>query len=98
MNEQRFNYTKSENRSDYSGEEWKMIDWEKAEEYINRLQLRIVKAVEKGKWNLVKRLQYLLTNSFYAKAMAGKKVIREEKRLGLTKFYGQQIDKGIKQL
>ncbi len=75
MNEQRFNYAQSENRSNYSEEQrWENINWEKAEEYVNRLQLRIVKAVQRGRWNLVRRLQYLLINSFYAKALAVKKV------------------------
>ncbi|HEY0222649.1 MAG TPA: reverse transcriptase N-terminal domain-containing protein [Lactovum miscens] len=75
MNEQRFNYAQSENRSNYSEEQkWESINWEKAEEYVNRLQLRIVKAVQGAKWNLVKRIQYLLSNSFYAKALAVKKV------------------------
>ncbi|SHL01833.1 group II intron reverse transcriptase/maturase [Hespellia stercorisuis] len=53
---------------------WSDIDWKTAYEYVNRLQIRIVKATEKKNWNLVKRLQYLLTNSFYAKALAVKKV------------------------
>lgn len=75
MNEQRFNDAESENSSNYSEDsKWDSINWEKAEEYVNRLQLRIVKAVENKKWNLVKRLQYLLTNSYYAKALAVKKV------------------------
>ena len=75
MNEQRFNDAKSENCLDYSDDKkWEAIDWNIAEEYINRLQLRIVKAVETGSWNLVKRLQYLLTHSFYAKALSVKKV------------------------
>ena len=54
--------------------QWKDINWKKAEEYVKRLQIRIVKAVKKNKWNLVKRLQHLLTNSFYAKALAIKQV------------------------
>lgn len=54
---------------------WKMIDWEKAKENVNRLQSRIVKAVKRKKWNLVKRLQYLLAKSFYAKILAVKKVV-----------------------
>ncbi|MBV4417393.1 group II intron reverse transcriptase/maturase [Clostridium tyrobutyricum] len=75
MNELRFNCTKSENHSNYSYEKgWSSIDWAIAEEYVNRLQLRIVKAVKKGNWNLVKRLQYLITNSFYAKVLAVRKV------------------------
>lgn len=54
---------------------WKNINWIIAESYVNRLQVRIVKAVQKDKWRLVKRLQKLVTNSFYAKAIAVKRVI-----------------------
>ncbi len=53
---------------------WKEIDWKQAEMYVNRLQVRIVKAVQANKWRLVKRLQKLTTNSFYAKALAVKRV------------------------
>ncbi|WP_288861729.1 group II intron reverse transcriptase/maturase [uncultured Bacteroides sp.] len=55
--------------------QWNQIDWEKAEEQVNRLQVRIVKATLEQKWRLVKRLQYLMTNSFYAKALAVKRVV-----------------------
>ena len=55
--------------------QWNQIDWKKAEELVNRLQIRIVKATLEKKWRLVKRLQYLMTNSFYAKALAVKRVI-----------------------
>ena len=54
---------------------WKQINWEQAETYINRLQIRIVKAVQENKWRLVTRLQYLITHSFYGKALAVKRVI-----------------------
>jgi len=54
--------------------QWKSINWSEAEKFVNRIQVRIVKAVGKKKWNLVKRLQYLLTHSFYAKALAIKRV------------------------
>lgn len=54
--------------------QWKTIDWKKAEKEVNRLQARIVKATQQKDWNSVKRLQYLLTHSFYAKALAVKKV------------------------
>lgn len=75
MNEQSFNDAECENRSNYSDEKkWDSINWVKAEEYVNRLQLRIVKAVKSKNWNLVKRFQYLLTNSYYAKVLAVKKV------------------------
>ena len=50
--------------------QWKNIDWHKAEREVNRLQIRIVKATQQKDYNAVKRLQYLLTHSFYAKALA----------------------------
>lgn len=54
--------------------QWKNIDWKKARMFVNRIQIRITKAVRSEKFNLVKRLQYLLTHSFYAKALAVKRV------------------------
>ena len=54
--------------------QWKSIDWKKAETEVNRLQARIAKAAQEKKWNTVKRLQYLLTHSYYAKALAVRKV------------------------
>lgn len=54
---------------------WSQIDWNKAKKYVNRLQIRIVKATLENKWRLIKRLQYLITHSFYAKAIAIKRVI-----------------------
>ena len=54
--------------------QWKSINWNKAEIYVNRLQVRIAKATQDKKWNTVKRLQYLLTHSYYAKALAVRKV------------------------
>jgi RNA-directed DNA polymerase len=50
--------------------QWSNIDWKKVEKLVNRLQLRITKAVKEGKRYLVKRLQYLLTHSYYAKLLA----------------------------
>lgn len=55
--------------------QWKNIDWHKAEQEVNRLQIRIVKATQQKDYNAVKRLQYLLTHSFYAKALAVKRVV-----------------------
>lgn len=54
---------------------WQDINWNAAEAYVNRLQVRIVKAVQENKWRLVKRLQKLLCNSFYAKALTVKRVV-----------------------
>lgn len=56
--------------------QWNDINWKMVEEHVNRLQTRIAKAVKQGKWYLVKRLQYLLTHSFYAKLLAVKRVTR----------------------
>lgn len=54
--------------------QWETIDWERVEYYVNRLQTRIAKATAKGDNNKAKRLQYLLTHSFSAKAYAVRKV------------------------
>lgn len=54
--------------------QWENIDWKKVEKHVNRLQVRIAKAVKNSIWHLVKRLQYLLTHSFYAKLLAVRKV------------------------
>lgn len=56
------------------------IDWHKAEREVNRLQIRIVKATQQKDYNAVKRLQYLLTHSFYAKALAVKRVVTNDGR------------------
>src|SRR3989304_6506433 len=57
-------------------DQWENMDWKEVEEHVNRLQARIAKAVKDGIWHLVKRLRYLLTNSFYAKLLAVRKVIQ----------------------
>lgn len=54
--------------------QWESIDWIQVQKYVNRLQVRIAKATVVGNRNKVKRLQYLLTHSFYAKAYAVRKV------------------------
>ncbi|SNQ61007.1 group II intron reverse transcriptase/maturase [Candidatus Methanoperedens nitratireducens] len=51
-------------------DQWNNINWKKVEKLVNRLQVRITKAVKEDKWYLVKRLQYLLTHSYYAKLLA----------------------------
>jgi len=50
--------------------QWDNINWKEVEKLVNRLQIRITKAVNKSKWYLVKRLQYMLTHSYYAKLLA----------------------------
>ena len=53
---------------------WEEIDWQKARAYVKKLQMRIVKAQKRGHYSKVKSLQWLLTHSFYAKALAVKRV------------------------
>ena len=54
--------------------QWETIDWKNAEKQVNRIQVRIAKAAIKDDKNKIKRLKYLLTHSFYAKAIAVKRV------------------------
>jgi RNA-directed DNA polymerase len=59
-------------------QKWKTINWHQVEKSVNKLQTRITKAVLQNKWNLVKRLQYLLTHSYYAKLMAVRRVTQNK--------------------
>lgn len=76
MNDNTSTTAKAERLSDSKNLEfqWKSINWNEAETYVNRLQVRIAKATQDRKWNTVKRLQYLLTHSYYAKALAVRKI------------------------
>jgi RNA-directed DNA polymerase len=58
--------------------DWHAIDWQKAHENVRRLQARIVKATQEGKWGKVKALQRLLTHSFSAKVLAVKRVTENQ--------------------
>jgi RNA-directed DNA polymerase len=58
--------------------QWANVGWNKVEKHVNRLQTRITKAVKEQKWYLAKRLQYLLTHSFYAKLLAVKRVTQNK--------------------
>ena len=60
--------------------QWESIDWTQVQKDVNRLQSRIAKATVKGNMNKVKRLQYLLTHSFHAKAYAVKRVTSNKGR------------------
>jgi RNA-directed DNA polymerase len=53
---------------------WDSINWLKCEMAVKKLQARIVKAQKEGKHGKVKSLQWVLTHSFYAKALAVKRV------------------------
>ncbi len=58
--------------------QWKDINWKTVTDDVNRLQVRITKAVNQGKRHSVKRLQYLLTHSFCSKLLAIKKVTQNK--------------------
>ncbi|MFH0974952.1 MAG: group II intron reverse transcriptase/maturase [Spirochaetota bacterium] len=59
---------------------WKHIDWKKAEAIVNRIQVRIVKAIKAGNKNKVRSLQRLLARSFAAKLKAVKRIISNRGR------------------
>jgi RNA-directed DNA polymerase len=58
--------------------EWHAIDWYHAHRNVRRLQARIVKATQEGKWGKVKALQRLLTHSFSGKVLAVKRVTENQ--------------------
>ncbi len=58
--------------------DWKRIDWRKVKANVRRLQARIVKAIEAGRWGKVKALQHLLTHSFSGKALAVRRVTENQ--------------------
>ena len=60
--------------SSYETVQWPDIDWAQCIRNVRRLQMRIVKATQVGRWNKVKALQRLLTGSFSGKALAVKRV------------------------
>ena len=57
---------------------WNAINWQTTHETVRRLQARIVKATQAGKWGKVKALQHLLTHSFSGKALAVKRVTENQ--------------------
>lgn len=59
---------------------WKAINWRKVHREVRRLQIRIAKAVREGRYGRVKALQWLLTRSFFGKALAVKRVVSNRGR------------------
>src|SRR5260221_8654667 len=57
---------------------WHRIDWSAVHRTVRRLQARIVKATQEGRWNKVKALQRLLTHSFSGKALAVRRVTENQ--------------------
>ena len=67
---------------------WNSIDWNKANAYVKKLQMRIVKAHQQGRTGKVKSLQWLLTHSFYGRVLAVKRVTsnKGKKTAGVDKI------------
>lgn len=57
---------------------WHSINWANCEREVRRLQARIVKATQEGRWGKVKALQWLLTHSFAGKAISVKRVTENQ--------------------
>ena len=57
---------------------WHDIDWAKANQVVRRLQVRIVKAVQKGQWRKARRLQRLLVRSFSGRALAVRRITENQ--------------------
>lgn len=49
---------------------WHSINWKKVWRNVRRLQARIVKAIQEGRWHKVRALVYLLTHSYSGRAAA----------------------------
>ncbi len=58
--------------------DWHAIDWRQVNHNVRRLQARIVKATQEGRWGKVKALQRLLTHSFSGKALAVRRVTENQ--------------------
>ena len=53
---------------------WLNFNWKRAEKRVFSLQTRIAEAIKNKRFNKVKVLQRILTNSFAAKALAVRRV------------------------
>jgi RNA-directed DNA polymerase len=58
--------------------DWHAINWQTAHTMVRRLQARLVKATQAGRWGKARALQRLLTHSFSAKVIAVKRVTENQ--------------------
>jgi RNA-directed DNA polymerase len=67
--------------------DWNAINWQIVTRNVKRLQARIVKATQEGRWGKVKALQRLLTHSYSGKVLAVRRVTenRGKKTAGVDK-------------
>lgn len=68
---------------------WKDIDFGTAEYEVKKLQMRIAKAVKENRVGKIKSLQWTLTHSFYAKAIAVKRVTENKGKDNLEYVIGR---------
>ena len=59
-------------------ESWHDINWRQCDKAVRKMQAHIVKATQEGRWRKVKALQWLLTHSRSAKALAVKRVTENQ--------------------
>src|SRR5450756_829159 len=60
--------------------DWRQVDWDQLQRNVRRLQARIVKATQEGRWGKVKALQRLLTHSHSGRLLAVKRVTENQGR------------------
>ena len=58
--------------------DWHAINWRHVHQTVCRLQARIVKAVQDGRWGKVQTLQHLLPHSFSGKVLAVRRVTENQ--------------------
>lgn len=59
-------------------DDWHTADWYRVTRDVRRLQVRIVKATQEGRWNKVRALQRLLTHSHSGKMLAVRRVTENQ--------------------
>lgn len=71
-----------------AGIKWETIIWGPVIRKVNKLQSRIAKAITRGMKNLARKLQYLLSKSYYTKLLAVRRVTtnKGKKTLGIDKI------------
>ncbi|HCE7398933.1 TPA: reverse transcriptase N-terminal domain-containing protein, partial [Pseudomonas aeruginosa] len=59
---------------------WHDLDWARIQQTVWKTQLKIAQATREGDWRRVKRLQRLLTHSFYGRCLAVRRVTENRGR------------------
>lgn len=59
---------------------WHSLDWAEIQTAVRKMQLKIAQATGEGNWRRVKRLQRMLTHSFYGRCLAVRRVTENRGR------------------